>query len=91
MLYMIAMQSLLRNKKTSKNDGNMSIFVKEAMRESAMWHFEEVLEGLLEPSEGSFPAVRESLFSKNGLFYRYFWHVGFCMTHSIPFMRLIKV
>ena len=39
--------------KTWKNVGKMSIFVTEAMRESAMWHFEEVLEGLLEPSVGS--------------------------------------
>ena len=40
------------------------------------------------------PISRESfffLFAKNRLFYRYFWHVGFCMTHSTPFMVLMKV
>ena len=48
--------------KTSKNNGKMCIFVKEAMRESAMWHFEEVLEGLLEPSVGSNSHQSESRF-----------------------------
>ena len=40
----------------------MCIVVKEAMRESAMSHFEEVLEGLLEPSVGSNSHQSESRF-----------------------------
>ena len=39
--------------KTTENVRKMTLIVKEAMRESTMWHFEEILEGLVEPSVGS--------------------------------------
>ena len=47
----------------------MDTFVQEAMRESAMLHFEEVLEGFLEPSVGSNPHQSASrVFQKTVVF-----------------------